>query len=839
MFFQGCASRNRMRMNIGCGLSRPRPTAFFLDFLGLLLLIVLSAAVAAASETLYLRVVLNGEVRGDFLVMQADDGDYLMRPEDFGSLPLAQPPGKPRVVDGEQYVSLRSVPGLSLAFDEKSLTLVLTAPVTAGLRVIDFSPQPGQRSTAYYPRERSGFLNYGLTYSFGNSGSDSLTATEKAGLRTGEVLFLTDGQYTKTDGGGDFVRLMTSATYERRSDFQRFVAGDLFASSGDLGSTITIGGLGFMKAYQMDPYFIKQPTFGLSGAASAASQVEVYVDGLLVSRQTVQPGEFELKNLNYYGGDRSVEVIIRDPYGNIQRITAPVYFSDLLLKKSLHEYSYNAGFLREEYGERSNRYGPAAFSAFHRYGLSDNVNLGFMAEGTRGVTEAGIQTAVLFPRFGVLTAQAAGSAGDFGRGGAASIAHTFQKGFFGSTVLFRGLSREHRTISTLDDEDTTRYEASTLFNFSTNHYGSFGLGYSATRQYSGSYDRLGSTTYSKNLTRNLVLLFTGQAVKESGEDAHFDFFLTLNYMPDRDRLVSAQYQHTADGDSETIQVQKNVPLGEGYGYRANATSSDSDSSTTKTLNPFFQYNGRYGVYSVDSSLSLTEGTYSHATSLTAAGSVVAAGGFAGFSRPVNDSFGIVMVEGLPDVKATLNNQNMGRTNRWGRLVIPNMSSYQFNQVSVDAANISMNYSLTGVNATISPAQWSGACVSFHAKQARSVTGMLYIKRGGEREPAEFGEIRLSVNGREARFPTGKGGEFYIENSLPQEQAMDGLDPRSCRAALEQRNGKSGMVSGTYPAKIDYHGATCSFSILFPETEDPISDLGEITCIVTEKGPAPL
>jgi hypothetical protein len=72
-------------------------------------------------------------------------------------------------------------------------------------------------------------------------------------MRSGDVLFLTDSLYTKTPEDSKWVRLMSNVTYERRGDLQWLVAGDTFASSGELGSTVNIGGLSFAKLYRLDP----------------------------------------------------------------------------------------------------------------------------------------------------------------------------------------------------------------------------------------------------------------------------------------------------------------------------------------------------------------------------------------------------------------------------------------------------------------------------------------------------------------------------------------------------------------------------------------------------------
>jgi outer membrane usher protein len=70
------------------------------------------------------------------------------------------------------------------------------------------------------------------------------------------------------------VRYATQLVYDRRDDQQRLILGDHTAATGELGSTLAVGGLSFSKLYQMTPYFIRQPLAGYAGTASTPSQVE-------------------------------------------------------------------------------------------------------------------------------------------------------------------------------------------------------------------------------------------------------------------------------------------------------------------------------------------------------------------------------------------------------------------------------------------------------------------------------------------------------------------------------------------------------------------------------------
>ena len=136
-----------------------------------------------------------------------------------------------------------------------------------------------------------------------------------------------------------------------------------------------MGGLGFSKLYKLDPYFITQPMFNLQGVTAFPSQAKIYMDGVLVGTQPIAPGVFDLRNIYTNAGAHKIEVVLTDPFGNEQKISYPLYFSQILLREGLHEYSYNVGFLREQYGVASNKYGKPVFSAFHRYGVTSSFNI--------------------------------------------------------------------------------------------------------------------------------------------------------------------------------------------------------------------------------------------------------------------------------------------------------------------------------------------------------------------------------------------------------------------------------------------------------------------------------
>jgi len=363
--------------------------------------------------------------------------------------------------------------------------------------------------------------------------------------------------------------------------------------------------------------------------------------------------------------------------------------------------------------------------------------------------------------------------------------------------------------------------------------GGVSLNYTESETHNGVNTRVTSASYSRGLTKATSLFVTASANRAL--DTTYGFFVGLNFNLEKNMRGAAQYGRTGNADTETVQIQKDMPIGEGLGYRAALNRSDTGASTAYTFNPSLQYNARYGAYTLGSSIRNSHGKTSESHVVTAAGSLVYAGGFYGLARPVNDSFGIVMVNKVPNATVLNNGQEIGRTGPSGMMVVPTLASYNQNQITLDVKNIPMDYSISGVNAKISPSQWSGSCVSFDARKVQAVTGTLYTIRADKKIPLEYVDISIKVGEREVTSPTGKGGEFYMENSLPDDLSADAVDRQSCRAIAERGKSGGNMIKpGTYQAQVDYEGGKCEFAVTFPDTEDVITDIGEARCVVSEK-----
>ena len=110
---------------------------------------------AEGGQMAILRVVLNQEEKGEFVV-NVTDGDFLVRMEDLKKMGFSEIRGKVLALEGEEFVSLRSMEGVKTVFDEKKLALELTAdPQLLEKKVLTL--RYPRQAKVYYPKDMAGF----------------------------------------------------------------------------------------------------------------------------------------------------------------------------------------------------------------------------------------------------------------------------------------------------------------------------------------------------------------------------------------------------------------------------------------------------------------------------------------------------------------------------------------------------------------------------------------------------------------------------------------------------------------------------------------------------------
>jgi outer membrane usher protein len=727
--------------------------------------------------------------------------DVLVRVADLERIGLRGFAGRRETVAGELYVSLASLaPIVTFELDERALALRLTAaPALLPATVQDYLQS--RPTGLIYTDDTTAFLNSAVT----GIDFERYTWTGEGGLSIRNTLLY--GTAFR-DELGVLSRGLTSFTVDDRPRLVRYLLGDRFDSTGPLGGGLLIGGLSVSREFALDPYFVRFPTVGLSGAVLTRSTAEVYVNGQLLRRETLPPGPFELRNLPVPVGSGTAEVILRDAFGRQQVISQPFYFTSTLLRAGIHEWSYDAGFKRDSAVTGLGDYGAWAVLARHRVGITDDLSMGARLEAAADLVSGGPLITARLP-VGEMELALAGSRADTEAGWAASLAYNYTSRFFSVGWALRALGDHYVTTTLKAPEDRPRLEATALVGFPITSRSTVTLQYTHSDFRDAQSQERVSGAASVRLTSRASLFVTASHATQPGLKPETTVFTGLTYYLGDNTTATASHEVGRHHQTSALEVQRSLPLGEGFGYRARAVRAEQDlpqvdgHSGGSTVDyqglAQLQYQSRYGFY---------EGTYErtgdrNASTLTAAVGIVAIGGGLHLSRPVEDGFALIDVPGVPGVRGSLNNQEIGRTDSRGKLLVPNLLPYYGNRLGILHEDVPIDYSIGVTERTVGPPVKGGSVVKFPARRVQAFIGTLVVETGGRTLTPAYGQLTVTAEGETFESPIGRDGEFYLEN-LPR---------------------------GRHAAMIDHKDARCQFTLEAPVSPASLVDVGVVRCTV--------
>lgn len=751
-----------------------------------------------ASEMVVLKILINTEDKGDYFMLLTEEGDVLLRRKDLPEIGFKDvSSGSETMIEEMSYISLKSLsPLVTFDIDEHESALHITVtPTLLESNIVDLGY--AGPADVLYTQTTAAFLNYGMNYRAGDGfDSSALSLPWEVGISDGGKLGFSSFSYTKNEEDKEFVRLFSNLTADDRITLRRIVLGDFSAFSGALGSGGIFGGISISKDFAINPTFRRFPGLDIGGVLDTPSDVELYVNDLLVSRKHLPAGAFQFMNLPGATGAGDATLIITDAYGRQTRVENPFYLTTQLLKPGLDNYSYNIGFKRKELGEKSFNYGDPAFVGFHRYGFTRSFTGGLRAEAEQNLINLGGSATFVPWRLGETNASFAVS-NDEGRHGYGGFLGYFHAGGkFSGNVSMSTFSRDYANLGLSSFRENPRFVRSLGLGFNQRGFGSLSASYSATDFYRGS-DRLrASIFYSRNLWRNTSLQVRASRTKWDGTVDEVFAGLVIHLGGGKSGSLGYQVQ---DGRvTETASVQQNPPLGTGLGYRFLLDRNEGEQNNSDLGgNAAVQYRGPYGIYSADYNKIAGQDIYDIGVS----GGVAFIDKSAYLTRPITDGFALVKVGSLDGVKVNYSNQEVGTTNRDGEVVVPNLISYYDNDLSIETGDLPVNYEIERIRKHVSPPIRGGSIVEFPITRIQGYTGLLYVAEKGERIAAQYWGLRLRIEDVSREFTVGKGGEFYLEN----------------------------LPAGRYPATLFRQDRECDFDLTIPESDDIMVDMGEQTC----------
>lgn len=715
------------------------------------------------TDELIVTVRANGVSRGEFTALRTADGDFWVAAQDMERLKLRPTPQARRRALAGDYYSLRELSNGALRFDEATLALHLDFPtdVLQATR-IDLSgrPPPGEITTP----PASAILNYRAGVRQADTGPMQLRLTTELNARVGEVLFR---QEAKAETGRHlpvFSRGSTQLMWDDRRNGRRLLVGDQLTAAGPFGSGFPGAGISLTKLFSMTPDVLYQPTASFLVSASTPSQVEVSVDGSPVYRTTVGPGPVNVQNLHYYSGVRNVSVTVTDANGNRQVYEQPFLFTDTVLAKGMHDYSYFVGKRSELGFDDSWRYREDAWQGFHRYGVSDHLTVEAGGEGNRDFASGGAGITLRSDRAGLLSVGALGSVDHAtdrtAQGWSARYTYLSPRGSF--YAARRRLEPGFRTFASLNSSvgllAETRVGGSVRLSDDTN----ISADYTRASETGGTRENF-AVRLSSSISRQFSVFGEYSQSKSSSGAAFWGFNLYLRYDLDPQHWAGSTYRANSNFHAVEAEGGRKLPQGEGVGYRVGTVLGRTRDEPTESVHGSANWNLR--PVSLDFNASTqTRGGKAWFAEAGVSGAFVTLDGYLGATRQVPDGFAIARL-GVPQagVDVYLNSQVQGQTDADGNLLIPNVGAFGRQDVTLDDKKLSMEYSLARKRVTIAPAYKSGTLVTFGGKRLQAVTGQAWLQLADGRKPIASRAWTLAGPAGRLAIETAPSGEFYLED----------------------------------------------------------------------------
>jgi outer membrane usher protein len=160
------------------------------------------------------------------------------------------------------------------------------------------------------------------------------------------------------------------------------------------------------------------------------------------------------------------------------------------------------------------------------------------------------------------------------------------------------------------------------------------------------------------------------------------------------------------------------------------------------------------------------------------GSVAIADNSVVLGPTVYDSFAVVSA-GAPGVTVLQENRAVGQTNLFGKLLVPNLRSYESNKIAIDPNTLPSDAIAASTKEVVAPMYRSGVGVDFGVKtNVRSVTLILTDPSG---KPIETGS-RGRLEGGDS-FVVGYEGRAYVRGLSDVNSVVVDLGDRECRASF--------------------------------------------------------
>jgi outer membrane usher protein len=711
---------------------------------------------AADIQEIVAAVIINGRPGDEFAHFAKNGRGHLYTtPDIFSKARVKQPVSPSFHLNGRDYYSLNSIPGLTYTFDAQKQTVLITVDAGQLLEnVLAFHREPRLPPAVPVPGM---FFNHDIEFSHaqGRSVGSGLLETgffSGAGVLTSRLVSRDFGDSSK------FERLDTQFIKDFPARRTTLTIGDATSSTNIWGRQVYYAGVRWASKFATDPEFVPYALPSLRGQAAQPSTIDLYVNNIRTMSQPVDAGPFSIPTIPVMTGQGNIQLVVTDVLGHQQVIDASYINATQLLRKGVSDYTYEAGTLRRGFGLTSDQYNSVFAEGNHRYGVTDNLTINGRGEVLPTNQTIGFGSDYALLPFGLVSSGFAVSHSDAGGGGLAYLQFQHRARAFGYSARAQITSSTFRQLGLIPGERPSRIIAQAQISRAVRNYGSISIGYlhKEDRMFVGNIQAFPYIPTFNALTPSVSIRVGRRAFLSAtynyapsvpnGNSAVMALVIPLGAR----RSITGAGTVQNSGSTTSTEYTQQLPVGTGYGYRVRNTTD-----TATRVDAGFSYQNEHGTYDVEAAQAQGQTSFR----LTERSSVLWMQNEWGTSRWLNDSFGVIEAPGVKDVRIYANNQYVTKTNGRGFAIVPTLVPYDRNVIRLDDTGVPLDLQMDLGERTVAPMPRSGVLLRFKAAQ---IGGALIQLQTTDGTAVPLG-AQVRVNGADTPYQVAFRGEVFVDD----------------------------------------------------------------------------
>lgn len=686
-------------------------------------------------------------------------------------------------IDNRKFYALDDIPGVSYHVDDIALSINISAKAESFRPT--FVEMVKINREKVRPENPGFFINYDimLAHSPETSPETSYNGFVEQGFFSQFGVLVNQAVFTTKPGVEEKIhRDSTVFIKDMPEKLATLRIGDVITYPGEWGSTVNIGGIQYATNFGTQPRLILNPLPSFRGASHLPSEVSYTINGINRFQQVIPPGEYLIEGLPLTSGTGVAQVVAKDRLGREVVVNIPYYHSLELLRPGLHEYSYEAGFIRENIGTESFTYNRGIASLSHKYGFNDVFTGGMHGEFSSKFQTFGVNGVLAIKQLALLSVSLAGSRNEDNEPGGL-IDFTVER-IAPRTSIRAGISKassNYVDIALFPDGRPIKFLGFVGTGVNIRRIGSVSSVFRFLHPREGRIVKSTNITLSRNIGNSLH--FRATLGLDHKQERNNKLFLTLHWSPDfTDHNFQIGRSMTKDNNNTLYGINKNVPSGPGYGYSLGVVDGDQQNTTG-----IFAYRTQYNQFRALGRHNNDRENYE----LSVTGGVARMAGKTIWSSDFDRSFALVHVPEQPGIRVYRNHLFVGKTDKQGYLAVPNIHAYLPTGLHLNPRDFSFDSIIEKPpEIGVKPYFRSGVLVKFDIRKVRQGVAVI-LQPNGNVVPLGASIFGLSDK---KEHVVGYDGEVFIPNSKRSEHYVVVWENKQCEFNFVDNGQDQGEVA---------------------------------------------